>query len=263
MPSLSLLVASEVAITITSGATLKWKYHFDEIFITGCTGSCNFDEISITGCTGSCQIDNFQCSQWWKFHQNDISISVHQWWKSWHENNCWLSMLLSQCWYGDLPVCRARAHNSQWDISSMSGLLLTGMAAATATTWWWHVLKTFSVFLGLCVVKPLVSGGFPAQSAGITFCITVLSAGNPPVTVDSSVVSPHKLPIMWTYVDFFVVNLNKLLTNSEMASELRSFVGHLKLLSCLSENTQQEPKHSSCSRLELIVAYWGHIMILI
>ena len=46
------------------GTTLKRKCrHFDEIFITGCTGSCHFD--------------NFQCSQWWKFHQNeDISVSV-------------------------------------------------------------------------------------------------------------------------------------------------------------------------------------------
>ena len=45
-------------------STLKRKCrHFDEIFITGCTGSCHFD--------------NFQCSQWWKFHQNeDISVSV-------------------------------------------------------------------------------------------------------------------------------------------------------------------------------------------
>ena len=31
----------------------------------------HFDEIFITGCTGSCQNDNFQCSQWWKFRQND------------------------------------------------------------------------------------------------------------------------------------------------------------------------------------------------
>ena len=36
----------------------------------------HFDEIFITGCTGSCQNDIFQCSQWWKFNQNDIFISV-------------------------------------------------------------------------------------------------------------------------------------------------------------------------------------------
>ena len=37
----------------------------------------HFDEIIITGCTGSCQNDNFQCSQWWKFRQNDdIFVSV-------------------------------------------------------------------------------------------------------------------------------------------------------------------------------------------
>ena len=37
----------------------------------------HFDEIFITGCTGSCQNDNFQCSQWWKFRQNDIFVSVY------------------------------------------------------------------------------------------------------------------------------------------------------------------------------------------
>ena len=37
----------------------------------------HFDEIFITGCTESCQNDNFWCSQWLKFHQNDnISVSV-------------------------------------------------------------------------------------------------------------------------------------------------------------------------------------------
>ena len=38
----------------------------------------HFDEIFITGCTESCQNDNFQCSQWWKFRQNDdIFVSVN------------------------------------------------------------------------------------------------------------------------------------------------------------------------------------------
>ena len=42
--------------------TLKRKcLHFDEIFITGCTESCQNE-----------------CSQWWKFHQNDdIFVSVY------------------------------------------------------------------------------------------------------------------------------------------------------------------------------------------
>ena len=39
---------------------------------------CHFDKIFITSCTVSCQNDNFQCSQWWKCHQNeDISVSVY------------------------------------------------------------------------------------------------------------------------------------------------------------------------------------------
>ena len=37
----------------------------------------HFDEILTTGRTGSCQNENFQCSQWWKFRQNDdIFVSV-------------------------------------------------------------------------------------------------------------------------------------------------------------------------------------------
>ena len=37
-----------------------------------------FDEIFVTGCTSSCQNDNFRCMQWQKFNQNDdITISVH------------------------------------------------------------------------------------------------------------------------------------------------------------------------------------------
>ena len=38
----------------------------------------HFEEIFITDCTESCQNDNFRCSQWLKFHQNDsISVSVN------------------------------------------------------------------------------------------------------------------------------------------------------------------------------------------
>ena len=55
----------QIVVQYPLPSTLNHKYrHFDEIFVTGCTGSCHFD--------------NFQCSQWWKFHQNeDISVSVH------------------------------------------------------------------------------------------------------------------------------------------------------------------------------------------
>ena len=37
----------------------------------------HFDEIFITGCTGICHFDNFRCNQWRKFHQNDISVLVN------------------------------------------------------------------------------------------------------------------------------------------------------------------------------------------
>ena len=46
-----------------SGMLLKWKCH-------------HFDENFVNVCTWSCQNDNFHCSQWWKFHQDDFSVSV-------------------------------------------------------------------------------------------------------------------------------------------------------------------------------------------
>ena len=43
--------------------SLKWKYHFDEFFITGCSVSC--------------QCDKFMCIRWRKFgKKNHISASV-------------------------------------------------------------------------------------------------------------------------------------------------------------------------------------------
>ena len=35
----------------------------------------HFDEIFIAGCSESCQYENCQCSQWWKFRQNDDIFS--------------------------------------------------------------------------------------------------------------------------------------------------------------------------------------------
>ena len=57
-------------------------WHNDLFLATGSNISlkrkcCHFDEIFITGCTESCQNDNFQCSQWWRFRQrDDIFVSV-------------------------------------------------------------------------------------------------------------------------------------------------------------------------------------------
>ena len=51
----------------------------------------HFDEILITGCTGSCPSDNFQCSQWWKFRQNnDIFVSVYFMGQSIHALISWI-----------------------------------------------------------------------------------------------------------------------------------------------------------------------------
>ena len=54
---------------------LKWWKSANAISIKQ---KCHyFDEIFITGCTESCQNYNFRFSQWLKFHQNDISVPVY------------------------------------------------------------------------------------------------------------------------------------------------------------------------------------------
>ena len=86
-------------ITLTKGPVTPKMFPFDDVIMMGIGASfsqsftdlhthsvcrtslkrkcLHFDEIFITGCTESCQNDNFQCSQWWKFHQNDdIFVSV-------------------------------------------------------------------------------------------------------------------------------------------------------------------------------------------
>ena len=61
----------------------------------------HFDEIFITGCTESCQNDNFQCSQWWKFRQNDdIFVSVIWRWGVGH-----------QCFYCNSLITNQNTHH--------------------------------------------------------------------------------------------------------------------------------------------------------
>ena len=48
---------------------------------------CHFEEIFVTGCTGSCHFDNLRCSQWWRFRQNDISFQCKNWRYSQNKTN--------------------------------------------------------------------------------------------------------------------------------------------------------------------------------
>ena len=71
-------------IHVQFSSTKRWSGPFQYICnalrscITLKRKSLHFDEMFITGCTGSCQTDNFQCSQWWKLRQNDdIFVSVY------------------------------------------------------------------------------------------------------------------------------------------------------------------------------------------
>ena len=37
---------------------------------------CHFDESFITGCTGNCPFENLRCSQWWQLLQNHMPVSL-------------------------------------------------------------------------------------------------------------------------------------------------------------------------------------------
>ena len=56
------VVSSDIHNVVDWSSSLKRKCHFDEIAITGCTGSFHFD--------------NFLCSPRWKSNQNDIIFRV-------------------------------------------------------------------------------------------------------------------------------------------------------------------------------------------
>ena len=69
-----------------SEEALKRKCHFDELFITGCTGSCHFGD--------------FWWSQWWTFHHNDkISVSLN----SLHDSVLSISRWSHNAWTGPFP----------------------------------------------------------------------------------------------------------------------------------------------------------------
>ena len=91
----------------------------------------HFDEIFATGCTRSCQLDNFWWSRWQIFHQNDISILVLaqltislSWW---HHQMEKFSALLALC------VCRSPVnshHKGQW-----RGALIFSLICTWTTDW--------------------------------------------------------------------------------------------------------------------------------
>ena len=77
---------------------------------------CHFDEIFITGCTGRCQNDNVRCSQWCKFRQNsDISVS--------HYCDVIIGAMASQITSLKGPITQIffsiwlRHHECCWDVS--------------------------------------------------------------------------------------------------------------------------------------------------
>ena len=59
------MLSAKMATNFSRGrwVTQKWK-------------CCHFKAIFITDCNRRCQSDKFRCSQWWKFYQNNNSVTV-------------------------------------------------------------------------------------------------------------------------------------------------------------------------------------------
>ena len=140
---------------------------------------CYFDEIFITGCIESCQNDNFQCSQWWKFRQNDIFVSVRSPVKVSYELS---SVTLESYLYSASFIailCMASLYiwpryNGTWqDIVFTKHQCICkhhvafryqfGLIKVSQLSWWRYQMETFSALLAHCAGNSPVTGEFPAQ----------------------------------------------------------------------------------------------------
>ena len=111
----------------------------------------HFDEILITGCTGSCHFDNFQCSQWWKFHQNeDISVSVDistnlgvYWFKQSNVTTLflWVMAVMANQTVVIMPVVFLQA-NGPWFLLCLINVIIVSMYT-TAVCLWARFMLTF------------------------------------------------------------------------------------------------------------------------
>ena len=100
--------------------------HFDHISKIYCNvthwNRCNFDVIFITCCTANYHLDNFQCSQWWKFYQNDdIFVSV-----------CWYNI------YGMLYIWKP--YRFCVIKFSVYGIMTVWLTKMTNKSWMWLYL---------------------------------------------------------------------------------------------------------------------------
>ena len=72
----------------------------------------SFDEIFITGCTESYHFDNFRCSLWWRFCQNDISVSVRDVSEEW---NIFRNLICTMK-YDPTEAVSVKRNTSVWNI---------------------------------------------------------------------------------------------------------------------------------------------------
>ena len=82
-------------VSLTIETCVPWYYKFHAKTLK--RKWQHFHKIVVTGYTGSCQNDNFQCSQWWKFHENDNHFSER------NDNRiCFWTCLVSIMWRANL-----------------------------------------------------------------------------------------------------------------------------------------------------------------
>ena len=139
-----------------------------EVIITTSCGTASNDD---TGTKMSsfwrnfshCCYLGFQCSQWWKCHQNeDISVSVKQ---TTADSSQLLIFSVYRLSYLELTL----TYETQLLFVPGSNSVLydwcmwASATSYTSWTWWRHQMETFSALLAICVGNSPVLGEFPAQ----------------------------------------------------------------------------------------------------
>ena len=122
---------------------------------------CHFDELFVTGCAGSCHFDNFQCSQWRKFRQNnDISVSANnrqldRLFNSWFKltSNKITKIRITGISEGTPPATVNSPHKRpvMWKMSSCNGIIMQhactqAIRQLAQTSYLWRPYNTTSHF---------------------------------------------------------------------------------------------------------------------
>ena len=105
-------LSAKKALAVTHWSIIH-STRIDQILWHSLKQKCrHFDEIFITGCTESCQNDNLRCSQWLKFHQH-FRFSVNTYIIRKFMYRCHVCQVLVLFYSYFKPICVVLYHNSK------------------------------------------------------------------------------------------------------------------------------------------------------